>query len=62
MKRKIKMKITINFNGYNIYIEGTVDEIAEIIKKLLNKEIDFPIVYVPYGISYPYIQITTNLV
>jgi len=56
------MKITLNFNGYDIYIEGTIDEIVEIIKKLLNKEIDFPIIYVPYGISYPYIQITTTLV
>jgi len=56
------MKITLNFNGYDIYIEGTIDEIVEIIKKLLNKEIDFPIAYVPYNIPYPYIQITTTLV
>ena len=62
MKRRTKMKITINFNGYDIYIEGTIDEIVKIIKKLLNKKIDFPIIYVPDGISYPYMFITTSFI
>jgi len=53
------MKVIINFNGNDIQIEGTLDEIVSFIRKLLNGEINFPILYVPQIPQYQIYPYTT---
>ena len=49
------MKATINFNGHAIDMEGTPDEIANIIKQLLGGYITIPVNPIPYTPHIPYI-------
>jgi len=57
------MRAKINFNGNDIDLEGTPDEIAIIIKQLLGYSITVPIPYKPYIPTLPdpiWINVTTT--